>query len=317
MPLRTLQESLKEAADHLITIQDMIRFAISEFNRHELFYGHGTESSLDDAVALILGSLALPPDLDPFYFQTRLLPHEKIMLLARIERRITEKEPVAYLISESYFAGFSFYVDKRVLIPRSPIAEIIEEEFSPWIDVDKIERILDIGTGSGCIAIASALFFGNAVVDAVDISPDALVVAKINVDRYDLNQQVRLIESDLFEKLSKNEQYDVIIANPPYVPSKSMSLLPSEYLHEPQHALDGGSDGLKIVDKILVQAIDYLTPHGILIVEVGEAQSNLEAKYPSIPFTWLQFARGGDGIFLLTREELMEHQKEIIANATI
>jgi ribosomal protein L3 glutamine methyltransferase len=295
----------------------MIRFAMSEFNKSDLFYGHGTESSLDDAVALILGTLALPPDLDHLYFQTRLLPSEKKLLLSRIERRIEKKEPVAYLISESYFAGLSFYVDNRVLIPRSPIAEVIEEEFSPWIDANNVERILDIGTGSGCIAIASALMCESALVDAVDISTDALAVAKINVERYALEEQVRLIQSDLFEKLSSADQYDIIIANPPYVPSSSMKVLPKEYLHEPQGALDGGEDGLKLVDKILVEAINYLTPHGILIVEVGEAQVHLEEKYPGIPFTWLQFSRGGDGIFLLTRQELLEHQKEIQANANI
>jgi ribosomal protein L3 glutamine methyltransferase len=313
----TLQQSLQEAQTHLLTIQDMIRFAMTEFNKHDLFYGHGTESSLDDAVALILTSLSLPPDLDALYFQTHLLPHEKKLLLERIERRIATKEPVAYLISEIYFAGFNFYIDKRVLIPRSPIAEIIEEEFSPWIDAEKVERILDIGTGSGCIAIASALFFPEAIVDAVDISPDALAVAKINLDRYDLGEQLNLIQSDLFEKLSPADKYDVIIANPPYVPSSSMETLPAEYLHEPASALDGGADGLKIVDKILAQAIDYLTPHGILIIEVGEAQIYLEAKYPGVPFTWLQFTRGGDGIFLLTREELADHQEEILKQSQL
>ena len=300
----------QEAQEHLVTIQDMIRFAMSEFNKSELFYGHGTESSLDDAVALVLGSLHLPPDLDALYFQTRLIPSEKQVLLDRIRRRVVDKEPVAYLISESYFAGFSFYVDKRVLIPRSPLAEVIEEECSPWIDADKIERILDIGTGSGCIAIASAMYFPEAEVDAIDISSDALEVAKINVERYSVEHQVQLIKSDLFSALSTDLVYDVIFANPPYVPTSSMATLPEEYRHEPAGALDGGPDGLEFVDKILSQAAQFLSPHGIIIVELGEAQPYLEEKYPNIPFTWLQFSRGGDGVFLLTRDELIEYQKD-------
>jgi ribosomal protein L3 glutamine methyltransferase len=310
-----LSKKIQEASENLETINDLIRFSISEFNKNELFFGHGTENSLDDAVALVLASLHLPPDLDAAYFQTKILPSEKKLILERIQRRIETREPVAYLISEIYFAGFHFYVDKRVLIPRSPIAELLEEEFSPWIDGDSIERILDVGTGSGCIAIASALYFPTASVDAIDINADALAVAQINADRYDLGDQLRLIQSDLFEKLTPADKYDVIIANPPYVPSSSMETLPEEYRHEPTLALDGGPDGLKLVDKILVQALDHLTPNGILIVEVGEAQQNLEEKYPNIPFTWLQFNRGGDGIFLLTAEELKEYHSEICTRA--
>lgn len=296
----------------LLTILDMIRFAWTSFNRAELYYGHGTTSALDDAVALVLGALSLPPDTDEGYFQGKLTADERGLLLSLIERRVVAREPVAYLINKSYFAGLEFFVDRRVLIPRSPIAELIENNFSPWIAAEHVEDILDIGTGSGCIAIACALFMPNARVDAVDISPEALEVAKINVAKHQIGEFCQLIQSDIFENIPKGKTYDLIIANPPYVPRSSMQVLPSEYHHEPELALVAGHDGLEVVDRILSQATKYLKPHGILVVEVGEADLYLEQKYPFLPLTWIQFEHGGEGIFILTSQELKDHLPQIL-----
>ena len=307
----TLTPLYQDALTHLHTLGDFFRFAFSCFEKADLFYGHGTTSSLDDAIALVLGGLSLPPDLDSIYFQTRLLPEEKRHIVSLIERRVRTREPVAYLINTSYFAGLQFYVDPRVLVPRSPIAELIQEQFSPWIAAEHIENVLDIGTGSGCIAIACALFMPGAHVDAVDISPEALEVAKINADSYHLGDQCRLIQSDLFSNIPSGQLYDLIIANPPYVPISSMALLPEEYLHEPHQALQAGADGLTVVDKILTQASNFLKPHGILVVEVGEAQIFLEQKYPFLPLTWIQFENGGEGVFILTAQELKENIEQI------
>lgn len=298
--------------DQLHTILDFIRFALSSFTKANLYYGHGTTNALDDAVALVLGALSLPPDTDNMYFQSNLTHAEKELLLSLIERRVETREPVAYLINKSYFAGLEFYVDNRVLIPRSPIAELIDNSFSPWIAADHVENILDIGTGSGCIAIACALFMPNAHVDAVDISEDALEVARKNVAHYNIEEFCTLIQSNIFEKVPSGKTYDLIITNPPYVPIASMSTLPQEYLHEPEQALVAGEDGLTIVDKILSQATKYLKPHGILVVEVGEAQPYLEDKYPFLPLTWIQFENGGDGVFILTYQELKEHLPQIL-----
>ncbi len=299
---------LHEAHHELRTIADCIRFGLSLFNESDLYFGHGTESALDDVVALVLGVLNLPPDLDAIYFSSRLTTTERKMVIDKLVIRLSTREPVAYIINKSYFCGLPFYVDRRVLIPRSPIAEMIEEAFSPWIERSQISRILDLGTGSGCIAIACALMIPEASVDAIDISPEALEVAEINVEEFDLEGELRLIQSDLFTGLSREDRYDVIISNPPYVPSESMEDLPAEYLHEPMSALDGGEDGLIFVDRILREASKHLTDHGILIVEVGEAEPFLIEKYPSVPFTWLQFARGGEGVFLLTKQELDDYQ---------
>ncbi len=297
-----------EAEHELHTIADCIRFALSLFNGSDLYYGHGTESALDDSVALVLGVLNLPPDLDALYFSSRLLFSERKRVVESILKRLTSREPVAYLIKKSYFCGLPFYVDSRVLIPRSPIGEMIGDAFSPWIDRERIERILDVGTGSGCIAIACALMIPEASVDALDINSNALEVAKKNRLDFDLEEEVRLIQSDLFSQIGPEDRYDVIISNPPYVPSDSMANLPLEYLHEPASALDGGEDGLIFVDRILREASKHLTEHGILIVEVGEAEPFLMEKYPLVPFTWLQFAHGGEGVFLLTKQELDDYR---------
>lgn len=297
--------AVNEAIKEMMTIRDFIRWGVTQFNQAELVYGHGTENAWDESVNLVLFSLDLPPDVDTNVLDARLLLSEKKLISDRIRRRIEERIPVPYLVNEAWFASLNFYVDPRVVIPRSPIAELLEDELSPWVEEGNVENILDLCTGSGCIAITAAITFPQAKVDAVDISTDALEVAKINVDRFGVEENVQLIHSNLFEKLN-NKRYDVIISNPPYVSKAEYNALPSEYTHEPKISLEAGEDGLDVVREILAQAEDHLTPTGILIVEVGAAQDLLEAYYPGVPFTWLQFEKGGEGVFLLTAEELRE-----------
>lgn len=295
-----------EAIQEMVTIRDFIRWAVTQFNQASLVYGHGTDNGWDEAVNLVLTLLHLPPDTDVNVLDAKLAQREKVAIAECIKKRVEERIPVPYLVSEAWFAGLNFYVDQRVLIPRSPIAELIEDEFSPWVEENSIQYILDLCTGSGCIAISTAMVFPDAVVDAVDISPDALEVAKINVERFGLEESVHLIESNLFSAL-KGKRYDIIVSNPPYAGQAEYGTLPLEYSHEPFQALVSGEDGLDIVRQILAQAEHYLTPKGILIVEVGFTQELLEAEYPGVPFTWLQFDKGGEGVFLLTAEELREY----------
>ena len=292
----------------LHTIRDMLRWAISRFNETGLYYGHGTDSSWDEALILILRGLHLPHDINPSLLEANITSTERDRLQKLIERRIHERIPVPYLINEAWFANLPFYVDERVLVPRSPIAELIEQEFQPWIDVEAVHNILDLCTGSGCIAIACAKTFPDASVDASDISIDALAVAKINSLRHDVAEQVHLIESDLFANLPA-KKYDLIISNPPYVDAEDMAALPLEYHHEPKLGLAAGVDGLDIARKILREADKYLSAHGILIVEVGNSEFALAEQFPRVPFTWLEFERGGGGVFLLTAEQLRAHEK--------
>lgn len=291
-------------ASELSTIRDYIRWAVSQFNAGGLFYGHGTESAWDEAVSLVLHTLHLPYNINPAVLDAAVVSDEREKILHLIQRRVKERIPVPYLTNEAWFAGHSFYVDERVLIPRSPIAELIENHFQPWLAVTP-EKILDLCTGSGCIAIASALAFHDSVVHASDISDDALAVAKINVLRHHIEDQVTLFKSDLFEGLPE-EKYDLIVSNPPYVDAVEMAELPDEFKHEPTLGLAAGEDGLDVVIRILKQAKNYLTPEGILIVEVGNSEYALVEKYPYIPFTWLEFQRGGGGVFLLTAEQLQD-----------
>jgi ribosomal protein L3 glutamine methyltransferase len=299
---------IKEATQELSTIIDFVRWVVSNLNQHDLSYGHGTENSWDEAFSLVLSSLHLPPDVDKSIYQAVLTQRERKILAEQLSRRLVERVPVPYLVNEAWFAGLNFYVDERVIIPRSPVAELIETEFSPWVQPHAVDRILDLCTGSGCIAISCALAFPNAQVDAVDISEDALNVAQTNVERYECEENVHLVHSDLFDNLIP-QQYDIIISNPPYVSEEEMQSLPAEYMHEPKIALAAGEQGLDIVQRILAHAHEYLAPGGILVVEVGYTQHAVEAMYPHLPFTWLQFERGGEGVFLLTAEEIAEHSQ--------
>ncbi len=296
----------QDALNQLTTLRDYVRYAISCFNEADLFFGHGTSGPLDEAAALVLHALHLPYDLPGGYFQSTLTQAERENVLALIDRRVRERKPLAYLTHEAPFAGQQFYVDERVLVPRSPIAELIEAEFSPWVEPDRVERILDLCTGSGCIAIACALAFPDAMVDAVDISSDALEVADINRRRLKVEDRVRTIRSDLFQALD-GERYDIIVSNPPYVSTSEWQDLPVEFHAEPKLGLESGADGLDCVRQILREASNHLTEEGILIVEVGSAAEALVATFPDVPFCWLEFERGGDGIFLLTAEQVRSH----------
>ena len=292
-----------DVLDQLTTLRDYVRYAISRFNSAELFFGHGTSGPLDEAAALVLHALHLPYDLPGGYFQSTLTRAEREEILGLIERRIQERKPLAYLTHEAPFAGHQFYVDERVLVPRSPIAELIEAEFTPWVEPEQVTRILDLCTGSGCIAIACALAFPDADVDAVDISKEALEVADINRRRLDVEDRVRTVRSDLFAAL-EGERYDIIVSNPPYVSHSEWQSLPEEFHAEPRLGLESGVDGLDCVRQILTAAPRHLTEEGILVVEVGSAAEALVAAFPEVPFCWLEFERGGDGIFLLTAEQV-------------
>lgn len=292
----------------LSTIQDFIHWGERKFIDARLFYGHGTDNALDEAAFLILHTLHLPCDLPSERLKDELTEIEKKEVTEILERRIRERRPASYLANEAWFAGLSFYVDERVLVPRSPIAELIEEDFAPWVKKHKVRRILDLCTGSGCIAIASAVAFPDAVIDAVDLSDDALHVARINIERHGLDSRVFALQSDLFSDLD-DRKYNIIIANPPYVSKEEMVQLPKEYSYEPEFGLASGEEGLDATLKILEQASDYLLPDGILVVEVGNSEYSLANKFPEIPFIWLEFERGGHGVFLLTAESLLTHRE--------
>ncbi len=287
----------------LVTVLDYVRWAASRFAAEGLSYGQGTNNALDDAAALVLKTLHLPYNLAIDYWQGALTSNERQLVSAAIGRRIESRLPVAYLTHESIFAGLEFYVDQRVLIPRSPIAELIQEQFAPWLDPESVTRILDLCTGSGCIAIAAAHYFANAVVDAVDVSEQALQVAVINRRKHGLEQDVMLIQSDLFQALP-DDRYDLIISNPPYVAEAVWQALPEEFKHEPAIGFKGGEDGLDLVIKILREAPHYLAEHGVLVVEVGASARTLQRRFPQVPFHWLEFEHGSDGVFLLTAEQL-------------
>jgi ribosomal protein L3 glutamine methyltransferase len=292
--------------DELHTLRDFMRWGASRFNEAGLVYGHGMTNALDEAVYLTLFALHLPHDLDASYFDARLTREEKEQVLELLQRRITERKPAAYLTNEAWFAGLKFYVNEHVLVPRSPMAELIANRFEPWIVPDQVGSILDLCTGSGCIAIACAHAFDWADVDAVDISPAALDVAQHNIETYGLEDQVTLIESDIFDKVPPR-QYDIIVSNPPYVDREDMDSLPEEYLHEPELGLAAGEEGLDIVIPMLQRAREYLSDQGILVVEVGNSQYALQERFPQVPFNWLEFEHGDDGVFLLTADQLDEY----------
>ena len=293
-----------EALGSLKTVRDFLRFAVSNFNAAGLFFGHGSDNAHDEAAYLILHTLNLPLDtLDP-YLDAVLLPHERTKLLALLERRITERVPVAYLTNQAWQGDYDFYVDERVIVPRSFIYELLGEPLTPWIEYPElVHRALDLCTGSGCLAVQIADHYPDAEVDAVDISLDALEVAAVNVESYGFEERINLIHTDLFEGLEGT--YDLIVSNPPYVDAPSVDALPPEYLHEPELALGSGEDGLDATRQILLHAAKFLNPRGVLLVEIGHNRDVLEAAYPELPFVWLETS-GGDGfVFLLTREQLL------------
>lgn len=268
-----------------------------------LYFGHGTDNAQDEAAFLVLRSLQLPLDIEDALLDQPVSGERRQAVINAVNERIATRKPAAYILGECWFAGLRFYVNEHVLVPRSPVAELILDRFTPWCREDGVKRVLDIGTGSGCIAIACAMAFPAATVDAIDISPEALAVAQRNVENYGLPGRVTLIESDLFQKLA-GRRYDLIIANPPYVDAEDFAAMPPEYRHEPAIGLRAGMDGLEIVRRILASAGKYLTDSGVLVVEVGNSETALTDQYPQVLFLWLEFERGGAGVFLLTRQEL-------------
>ncbi|MBL8426383.1 MAG: 50S ribosomal protein L3 N(5)-glutamine methyltransferase [Dechloromonas sp.] len=292
------------AKTELFTVRDYIRYAVSRFNAAGLFFGHGSDNAWDEAVYLTLHTLNLPLDrLEPF-LDARLLPHEREQLLDIYTRRCQDRLPAAYLTHEAWLGEHRFYVDDRVIVPRSFIAELLDEQLAPWIDDPwAIESALDLCTGSGCLAILTALAFPNAEVAAVDLSPDAIAVAERNVADYSLYDRIELIQSDAFQNLA-GRKFDLIVSNPPYVNAESVVRLPPEYLHEPELALGSGDDGLDFTRIILREARKHLTDHGILVVEIGHNREALEAAYPTLPFTWLDTAAGDEYVFLLHATDL-------------
>jgi ribosomal protein L3 glutamine methyltransferase len=311
-------EHLQEAAETLTTIRDFIRFGVTAMRQYDAHLGQGTEDYFAESSALVLQSMSLEWKADPEILDAKLLPSEKAEFLSLLERRINERVPTSYLLNLAYFNNKPFYVDERVLIPRSPIAELIDQRFAPYCLDESGEmrealnnlpenpkaktpqRILDMCTGSGCIAIALAYAFPDSEVDATDISKEALEVASINTEHHNMQYQVALLESDLFSKIPAENQYDLIVSNPPYVDAEDMADLPDEFLHEPELALAAGQDGLDLVRKMLAQAADYLTEDGLIVIEVGNSEWAMRQNFNTIDFYWLQFQKGGSGIFALT-----------------
>lgn len=287
----------------LITIYDLLRWTVSVFTKSNIFYGHGTNNALDEAIQLILPTLSLPLHIPDDMYHSKLLISERNNIINNIIKRINYRIPVAYITNKSWFCEREIYVDNRVFIPRSPIAELINQQFSSLINYHP-QSILDLCTGSGCIAISCAYMFPETEISAIDLSNDALTIAKKNIKKHNLNKQIKLIQSDLFSKL-KNYQYDIIITNPPYVSKKEIKNLPEEYQHEPQISLISSKNGLNIVHHILKDSVNYLTNRGILICEVGDNMFNLIKQFPDIPFKWLDFQNGGYGVFMLTKQELI------------
>ena len=332
-----LHAELEEAREQLVSIRDFIRFAVTQLRNYDVVVAQGTTDEFAEASAIVLHSLSLDWAANDQILDCRLTTSEKQQVLSLLEERIAERKPLSYLINLSYFCDLPFYVDERVLIPRSPIAELIRQQFHPYFEVSELakpigvsvnnqapafydhgleikqlsqpERILDLCTGSGCIAIALATRFVDALVDAVDIDKGALEVAMVNVDHHDLGHQVNVIESDLFAKIPAEHQYELIVTNPPYVDAAIMADLPPEFLYEPEHALAAGQDGLDLVHRILFEAPDYLSPVGVLVCEGGDSEWALKQAYPEIQFDWLRFAHGGHGIFAITYDELMTHRQ--------
>ena len=299
-----LDTLFRQAESSLHTLRDFLRFAVSRFQQAGLVFGHGSDNAHDEAAYLILHTLHLPLDMLEPYLDAVLLADEKTELLGKLRERIEQRIPVAYITQHARQGDFDFYVDERVIVPRSFIYELLGESLSPWIEYPElVHRALDLCTGSGCLAIQMAAHYPAAQIDAVDISLDALEVAAVNVEDYGLQERIQLVHTDLFEGLEGT--YDLIVSNPPYVDAESVDALPEEYLHEPELALGSGEDGLDATREILLQAAKFLNPRGVLLVEIGHNRDVLEREYPELPFVWLDTS-GGDGfVFLLTREQLL------------
>lgn len=298
----------KEALRDLSNVRDFIRWAVSRLEESGAHYGHGTDNPWDEATSLVLHALHLPWDINPEVLNAQLTRSEKKHVLQLIEQRVDQRIPGAYLTGEAWFAGLPFFVDERVLVPRSPIAELIEAGFEPWKSTGDIHSALDLCTGSGCIGIAIAMLSPELTVDLADISAEALAVANKNIQRHEVSDRVQTFEGDLFAPLG-GRSYDLIVSNPPYVDAADFAGMPDEFQHEPDLGLEAGKDGLDVVRRILCDASEYLKPGGILIVEVGNSETALVEEYPEVPFFWFEFERGGHGVFMLSAEQLAEHRE--------
>ncbi len=294
--------------EQLKSLRDWVRWGASRFRAAGLFFGHGTDNALDEALVLVLHALHLDHSLPESYLDCRVTDSEARCIMNLLLRREQERLPAAYLTGRAYFAGLEFEVNPQVLVPRSPLAELIEQGFAPWLDADQIERGLDLCTGSGCIALAMAQYLPHAQIDAVELSEPALALAERNRQQLGLEQQTQFYLGDLFQPLPAEARYQIIVSNPPYVASEEYRSLPAEYLNEPRMGLEAADDGLEIVIEILRKADQFLSDDGILIVEVGNSAEQLQQRYPDAPFLWLEFARGGEGVFLLTREQLQQQR---------
>ena len=286
-----------------MNVKHLIKKIIKSFERSDLYYGHGTNNAFDEATWLVFSALDLSYNDIPTVLSKKVDANQVSSACELASKRIKERVPLAYLLNQAFFAGHEFYVDERVLIPRSPIAELIKQKFSPWVEFNNIHSVADLGTGSGCIAIAIAHVFPKTKIDAVDISCDALEVASINIDRHNLKKRIELIKSDFFFSL-EGKKYDLIVSNPPYVNQYDIATMPDEYRCEPKLGLEAGDNGLYSVGKILNDASRFLTNNGILICEVGNSQKALEDAYPNMPFIWIEFLDGGSGVFLLHKCDL-------------
>ncbi len=296
------------------SLRDIIYFGASAFDAASLYYGHGTDNALDEAAYLAFFALKETPDFSDEKLDVN-LSQDKIATVNKLfQQRIDTRKPAAYLTHEAWFAGLSFYVNENVLVPRSPFAELIAEQFQPWVVAEKINRILDLCTGSGCIAIASALAFPDVQIDAADISKDALEVAEKNKIQHQLDERLTIIESDLFSNL-QGRRYDLIVSNPPYVDAEDMAMLPDEYRHEPELGLTAGDNGLDLVIPMLRDANNHLNKNGVIIVEVGNSEEALNELFPEVPFMWLDFEYGGDGVFMLDANDVEKYHHIFVAAA--
>lgn len=304
--LPELTTLLQEAVTELQTVNDLIRWSVSRFNESDIYLGHGTDNPWDEAAQLITYALSLPPTMNEHLLQARTTLSERKNALGYIEQRILTKKPAAYLTQVSYFCGLPFYVNEDVLVPRSPIGELITNKFEGLI-TEEPQRIMDLCTGSGCIAIATSFAFPDATIDALDISPEALAVADENIHRLQVEERVFPIMSDVFSSV-EGLKYDLIVSNPPYVDLEDLGDMPAEFHHEPEIGLGSGNDGLDITRIILKQAAAHLEDNGLLIVEVGNSMIHLQTEFPEVPFNWLDFENGGIGVFAITKQQLIDYK---------